>query len=154
MTAGWYYRALTWVGDHPDTRQVAEQLKERRVIRGVPRPLGVSKFPGGVVTLEWRAGIGTYARAALGMGAQAWVVPVSLVPDPWSGYAEMSRGSPARCDVLLSSLTQDHTGLELKLFAREIGQRTPAIFVCDAPDDLNVESFVGPLVEKGWALVD
>ena len=57
MTAGWYYRALTWVGDHPDTRQVAEQLKERRVIRGVPRPLGVSKFPGGVVTLEWRAGI-------------------------------------------------------------------------------------------------
>ena len=60
MTAGWYYRALTWVGDHPDTRQVAEQLKERRVIRGVPRPLGVSKFPGGVVTLEWRRYLGDW----------------------------------------------------------------------------------------------
>ena len=42
MTSGWYYRALTWVGDDPGSRQVAEQLKEKRVVRGVPRPLGVT----------------------------------------------------------------------------------------------------------------
>ena len=88
------------------------------------------------------------------MGSQAWVVPVNLVPDAWSGFSSLTVGRPSRCDVLMSSLTQDHSGLELKLFAREIGRCNPAVFVCDAPEDLCVDAFTGPLVEGGWALVD
>ncbi len=71
-----------------------------------------------------------------------------------SQCVEIQVGRPPRCDVLMSSLTQDHSGLELKLFAREIGHHNPAVFVCDAPEDLCVDAFTGPLVEGGWALVD
>ena len=112
------------------------------MVRGVPRPLAVTTFPGGVVSFEWRASLGTYAQAALGMGSRVWVSTCRSAPAGWAGLSSFTEGSPSRCDLLMTSLTLDKSGVELSLLTKEVLARNPAIFVCDAPVDLELEPFL------------
>ena len=64
-------------GGDPDAEKLAHQLKDRRVVTGVPRPLTAARFGRPVVVLERRAALGTYAAAAAALGAHACVTPAA-----------------------------------------------------------------------------
>ena len=59
---GYERRTLAWVGQDPGQRQIALQVAERRLVRGVPRSLTQANPFIGVTALEWRAAWETYAR--------------------------------------------------------------------------------------------
>ncbi len=64
-----------------------------------------------------------------------------------------AQGPVTRCDLLMTSFTLDTSGLELRLFAKEVRARRPAIFVCDAPVEAVCDKFVEEWVTEGWAVV-
>ena len=52
----------------------------------------------------------------------------------------------------MTSLTLHTSGVELSLLTKEVLARNPAVFVCDAPVDLDVEPFLKGWRDRGWAM--
>ena len=131
----WIRRVLSWEGDDPDLGRVAHQLREKRSGLRIPRPLGPAQFAGGVVLTEWRASLGTYARAAQRAGATAWATRANVVPEGWDGLADLlwqeEPGHAKRCDVLATSLTLDRQGVEMTYLIREVGAWRPDSVLVD-----------------------
>ena len=120
-----------WEGQPAAQRKVALQLSERRLVRGVPRPLRESVSFKGIGVREWRAGWGSYARAWKALGADVSVCPPPGVPpikhSDVTGLAAagISYQCSSKVMVWCASFTQDLEEKEVGFGLEEVHRLKP-----------------------------
>jgi len=153
LSRGWVRRALVWEGQDAGDTKTALQLSEKRIDRGLPRTL---TGPGHrtIVVLEWRGTIGTYAKAALQAGCDAWMLAAPHGPAAggavWpSGVRMCTTQDLPECDIVLASLTEDD-GEEARRWAGIVVRTHAAVAYADAPRHAGLGPARGVLERAGY----